>query len=52
MDFQKFTQKSLEALQSAQNIATENGNAELRSEHLLNALTVQENGLIPEILKG
>ena len=52
MDFQKFTQKSLQAVQNAQNIAIENGNAELRDEHLLYSLITQEDGLIPEILKG
>ena len=52
MDLQKFTQKSLEALNSAQNLASENGNAEISQEHLLYALIAQEEGLIPEILKG
>ena len=52
MDLQKFTQKSLEALNSAQNLASENGNAEISQEHLLYALVAQEEGLIPEILKG
>ena len=52
MDYQKFTQKSLEALQVAQNFAGENGNAEIVQEHLFYALISQEDGLIPEILKG
>ena len=52
MDYQKFTQKSLEAFQTAQNVATENGNSEIREEHLIWALLVQEDGLIPEIVKG
>ena len=52
MDYQKFTQKSLEAIQSAQTQANENGNAEIACEHLLYALVTQEEGLIPEILKG
>ena len=52
MDYQKFTQKSLEAIQKAQNTATEFGNAEICGEHLLFALVSQDDGLIPEILKG
>ena len=52
MDYQKFTQKSLEAIQSAQTQASENGNAEIACEHLLYALVAQEDGLIPQILKG
>ena len=52
MDYQKFTQKSLEALQDAQNLATENGNSEIVQEHLLCALVCQQDGLIPEIVKA
>ncbi len=52
MDLQKFTQKSIEALNSAQTIASEHGNAEISSEHLLYSLLLQENGLIPEIIKS
>ena len=52
MDFNKFTQKSLEAIQNAQSIALENGHSEIVQEHLLYTLFTQENGLIPEILKN
>ena len=51
MNIQKFTQKSLEAIQSAQNIAIENQNAQVEQEHLLLALLEQENSLIKELLK-
>ncbi len=51
MNMQNFTEKSLEALKSAQGYAREYGNQTLESEHLLLALLRQENGLIPEILK-
>ncbi len=51
MNIQKFTQKSLEALQSAQNIAIENQNAQVEQEHLILALLEQENSLIKELLK-
>ena len=51
MNLQKFTQKSLEALQEAQNIATENQNPQVEQEHLLLALLEQENSLIKELIK-
>ena len=51
MNIQKFTQKSVEAIQNAQNIAIENQNAQIEQEHLLCALLEQENSLIKELLK-
>lgn len=51
MNIQKFTQKSLEALQNAQNIAVENQNAQVEQEHLVLALLEQENSLIKELIK-
>ena len=51
MNMQKFTQKSLEAIQNSQNIAIENQNAQVEQEHLLLALIDQENSLIKELLK-
>jgi len=51
MNAQKFTEKSIDALNSAQRIAKEHGNQSLEAEHLLYALTEQTEGLIPEILK-
>ena len=50
MNAQKFTQKSLEAIQEAQNRAVENQNMQLEQEHLLAALLTQEQGLIPQLL--
>ena len=50
MNFDKYTQKSLEAVQSAQQIAAENGNQQLTPDHLLSTLLAQENGLIPELI--
>ncbi len=50
MNANKYTQKSLEAIQNAQNIATENGNQMLEQQHLLLALLTQENGLVPQLL--
>ena len=51
MNIQKFTQKSLETIQHAQTIATENQNAQVEEEHLLYSLLEQENSLIKELLK-
>lgn len=51
MNIQKFTQKSLEAVQSAQNITIENQNSQIEEEHLLLALLEQDNSLIKELLK-
>ena len=51
MDAQKFTQKSLEAIQEAQSIAVENQNSQIEEEHLLLALLTQDDSLIKELLK-
>ena len=51
MNTEKFTQKTAEAIRSAQNISVEHGNAEIAPEHLCYALIAQEEGLIGSILK-
>ncbi len=51
MNAQKFTQKSLEAIQEAQNLALRRSSMQIEQEHLLEALLEQENGLIPELMK-
>ncbi len=51
MNAQKFTQKSLEAIQEAQNIAIANQNQQIEQQHLLYALLNQEGGLIPQLFK-
>lgn len=51
MNTQKLTQKSLEALQTSQNIATENQNAEVMPEHIAYALVDDEAGIVPSLLK-
>ena len=51
MDANRFTQKSLEALQSAQQMAQSYGNAQIEQIHLLCALISQENGLIGQMLE-
>ncbi len=51
MNAQKFTQKSLEAVQNAQNLASEYQNMQIEQVHLLAALVQQEDGLIPQLLR-
>ena len=50
MNVQKFTQKSMEAIQLAQNIATEHDNQQIEQCHILLALLMQDNGLVPQLL--
>ena len=50
MNAQKFTQKSLEAIQSAQTLAREYGNQQIEQCHLLLSLLRQEGGLIPQLV--
>jgi ATP-dependent Clp protease ATP-binding subunit ClpB len=52
MNADKFTKKSMEALTTAQNIATENDNQQITQEHLLYALIDQDGGLIGSLLKS
>ena len=50
MNAQNLTQKSLEAIQTAQSMALENRNNYITPEHLLYALVDQDGGLIPSLL--
>ena len=50
MNAQKLTQKSIEAVQSAQDIAIEYQNNAIEPEHLMYSLLNQENGLIPQLM--
>ena len=51
MDANRFTQKSLEALQGAQQLAQSCGNAQVEQLHLLSALLSQEGGLIGQLME-
>ena len=51
MNFKNYTQKSLEAVQSAQNLAVQNSHQQLEQIHLLLALLYQDGGLIPQLLR-
>ena len=52
MNYNKLTEKSMQAIQSAQSLAREYGNPELTEIHLLYALMTQENALLPQILRS
>ena len=51
MNAQNFTKMSLEAIQTAQNLAIENQNAQVEEEHILFALITEENSFVKELLK-
>ena len=51
MNIQKFTQKSMEAIQSLEKIAYDFGNQEVEQEHLLYALNEQEDSLIMKLVE-
>ncbi|ANS31200.1 ATP-dependent Clp protease ATP-binding subunit ClpB [Rhodococcus percolatus] len=51
MDTGSLTEKSREALQEAQNVATRMGHTEVDGEHLLLALVDQQEGLVPRLLE-
>ena len=50
MNFNNYTQKSLEAVQAAQQIAREHHNQQMEQLHLFAALLRQDGGLIPQLL--
>ena len=51
MNFENYTQKSLEAVQNAQTIARSCNHQQLEQLHLLLALLRQDGGLIPQLLR-
>ena len=51
MNAQNYTQKSLAAIQAAQQLTIENQQQQIEQIHLLSALLQQENGLAPQLLK-
>ena len=51
MNINKFTQNSLQAVQSMEKVAYEYGNQEIEQEHLLYALLTQEDSLILKLLE-
>ncbi len=51
MNTNQYTQKTIEALQAAQQLAVEYQHNQLEPEHVLYALASQEQGLIPQLLQ-
>ena len=51
MNAQKYTQKSLAAIQAAQELTIRNDNQQIEQIHLLSALLHQDGGLAPQLLK-
>ena len=51
MNANKYTKRSMEAIQDAQNIALNHNHQQIEQLHLLMALLRQESGLIPQLLK-
>ncbi len=51
MNIQKFTQKSMESIQNAQNMAVEYGNQQIEQEHLLYCLLTVEDSLIATLIE-
>ena len=52
MNSNNYTQKTLEAVQSAQALATQYGSQQIEQCHLLLALLEAESGLVPQLLVG
>ena len=50
MNFQKFTQKSVQAVNDLEKTALEYGNQEIEQEHLLYSLLMQEVSLIDRLV--
>ena len=51
MNFQKYTQKSLEALKNAQTLMASKGNSQMTEEHLMLALLEQNEGIAFDLVK-
>jgi len=51
MNFQKYTQKSMEALQDARNLMASHGNSQITEEHLLLALLNKEEGISADLVQ-
>src|SRR5262245_38833600 len=51
MDLNRFTNRAREAVENAQNMATDRGNPRIELEHLFSALLDEAEGLIPRIVE-
>ncbi len=52
MNIQKFTQKSIQAIETSQKLTVEYSSGQMECEHLLLALLSQEDGLIPQLIES
>lgn len=52
MNIQKFTQKSIQAIEASQKLTVEYSSGQMECEHLLLALLSQEDGLIPQLIES
>lgn len=50
MDFNRFTERTQQAIKEAQNFAVTSGHSAVDAEHVLKALLAQENGIIPKLI--
>ncbi|MCR5301981.1 MAG: ATP-dependent chaperone ClpB [Lachnospiraceae bacterium] len=51
MNIQKFTQRSLDAINSVEKITYDNGNQEMAQIHLLYAMLTQPDGILPRLIE-
>lgn len=51
MNISKFTQKSVEAIQNCEKVATEYGNQEIDQEHLIYSLITLDDSLIIKLIE-
>ena len=51
MNIQKFTQKSIEALQNCENLANEYGNQQIEQEHMIYSLLTIDDSLIAKLIE-
>jgi len=51
MNTNKFTQRSIDAITGAQQMAQEQGHPQVTPEHLLTVLLAQDDGLVPQVIK-
>ena len=51
MKIDRFTQKSIEAVQNMEKVALDYGNQEIEQEHLLYSLLTIEDSLIPKLIE-
>ncbi|MBR6472616.1 MAG: hypothetical protein IKS99_02650, partial [Firmicutes bacterium] len=51
MNLQKYTQKSIEAIQDAQRLTEEHSNPQIEPVHLMRSLLTQKDGVTPKLFE-